>query len=112
MTHHSPARWLAPIALVTCAFAVYAVVSAGSDGGGSGAGGSTTRSPSRRSTASQRPKSSTPKPKASRTYTVQPGDTLSAIAAKTGVALARIQALNPQADTQSLQTGQKIKLGP
>jgi LysM repeat protein len=43
---------------------------------------------------------------------VQPGDTLSAIAARTGVALARIQALNPQADTQALQTGQKIKLGP
>jgi LysM repeat protein len=112
MTHHSPARWLAPIALVTCAFAVYLVVSAGSDGGGSGATGGTTQSPPRTSTGSQRPKSSTRKPKAARTYTVQPGDTLSAIAAKTGVALARIQALNPQADTQSLQTGQKIKLEP
>jgi LysM repeat protein len=111
MTHHSPARWLAPVALVTCAFAVYLVVSAGSDGSGSGAS-STTQSPPRTSTGSQRPKASTRKPKATRTYTVQPGDTLSAIAAKTGVALVRIEALNPQADTQSLQTGQKIKLGP
>jgi LysM repeat protein len=111
MTHHSPARWLAPIALVTCAFAVYAVISAGSNGG-PGAGGATTQPSPRTPTGSKRPKSSTRKPKASRTYTVQPGDTLSAIAAKTGVALARIQALNPQADTQSLQTGQKITLGP
>jgi LysM repeat protein len=110
MTHHSPARWLAPIALVTCAFAVYLVVSPGSNGAGSGA--ATTHSPSRTSKGSQRPKSSTRKPKATRTYTVQPGDTLSAIAARTGVALARIQALNPQADTQALQTGQKIKLAP
>jgi LysM repeat protein len=112
MTHHSPARWLAPIALVTCAFAVYAVVSAGSDRGGSGAGALTTQSSPRTPTGTKRPKSATRKPKAPRTYTVQPGDTLSAIAAKTGVTLARIQALNPQADTQSLQTGQKIKLGP
>jgi LysM repeat protein len=112
MTHHSPARWLAPVALVTCAFAVYLVVSAGSHGSGPGASGSPARSVPRTSTGSQRPKTSTRKPKAARTYTVQPGDTLSAIAAKTGVALARIEALNPQADTQSLQTGQKIKLGP
>ncbi|MCW3046989.1 MAG: LysM peptidoglycan-binding protein [Solirubrobacterales bacterium] len=112
MTHHSPARWLAPIALVTCAFAVYTVVSAGSAGGGSGAAGVTTQSSSGTSAGTKRPKSTTRKPKAPRTYTVLPGDTLSAIAAKTGVALARIQALNPQADTQSLQAGQKIKLGP
>jgi LysM repeat protein len=112
MTHHSPARWLAPVALVTCAFAVYLVVSAGSQGSGPGASGGATQSVPRTSTASQRPKSASPKPKPARTYTVQPGDTLSAIAAKTGVALARIEALNPQADTQSLQTGQKIKLGP
>jgi LysM repeat protein len=110
MTHHSPARWLAPIALVTCAFAVYLVVSPGSVGSGSGT--ATTQSPPRTSKGSQRPKSSTRKPKVTRTYTVQPGDTLSAIAARTGVALARIQALNPQADTQALQTGQKIKLAP
>jgi LysM repeat protein len=109
MTHHSPARWLAPIALVTCAFAVYLVVSPGSDGAGSRAA---TTQPPRTSKGSQRPKSSTRKAKVTRTYTVQPGDTLSAIAARTGVALARIQALNPQADTQALQTGQKIKLGP
>jgi LysM repeat protein len=112
MSRHSPARWFAPIALVTCAFAVYLVIAAASDGGGSGPTGGTTQSPPRTSTGSQRPKNATRKPTAGRTYTVQAGDTLSAIAAKTGVALARIQALNPQADTHSLQTGQRIKLAP
>ena len=43
---------------------------------------------------------------------VKPGDTLSSIALKTGVPLARIEALNPNVDTQSLQAGQRIKLVP
>ncbi|HEX4807021.1 MAG TPA: LysM domain-containing protein [Conexibacter sp.] len=47
-----------------------------------------------------------------RTYAVQPGDTLSVIAAKTHVSLERIQQLNPNVDPQALQTGQRIKLAP
>ena len=34
------------------------------------------------------------------------------ISIKTGVSLARIQALNPKLDSQSLQTGQRVKLSP
>ena len=45
-------------------------------------------------------------------YIVKSGDTLSSIAIKTGVSLARIQALNPKLDSQSLQTGQRVKLSP
>ena len=48
----------------------------------------------------------------SRTYTVKAGDTLSGIAGKTDVSLERIQELNPKLDSQTLQTGETIKLGP
>ena len=47
-----------------------------------------------------------------RTYTVQPGDVLSGIAQKTGVALERIESLNPSVDAQTLHAGQQIKLAP
>jgi len=47
-----------------------------------------------------------------RTYVVQDGDVLSAIAEKTGVPLERIEALNPDVDAQSLHAGQKLKLAP
>jgi LysM repeat protein len=43
-------------------------------------------------------------------YTVQPGDTLSGIAIKTGVAVATLQSLNPGVSPSSLQAGQHLKL--
>jgi LysM repeat protein len=43
-------------------------------------------------------------------YTVQVGDTLGGIAAKTGVPLDRIQTLNPNVDPHAMTAGQKIKL--
>jgi LysM repeat protein len=45
-----------------------------------------------------------------RTYTVQVGDTLGGIAAKTGVPLLTIQTLNPDVDPHALVAGQTIKL--
>lgn len=44
------------------------------------------------------------------TYEVQTGDTLIAIAHKTGVPVAEIQALNPEVDPQILIAGEKLKL--
>ena len=41
---------------------------------------------------------------------VQNGDTLTSIAHKTGVSVARIQALNPGVDPQILISGEKLKL--
>ncbi len=38
------------------------------------------------------------------------GDTLGAIAEKTGVTVERLQTLNPDLDPQALLSGQKIKL--
>lgn len=45
-----------------------------------------------------------------KTYTVQSGDTLTAIAHKTGVPVAEILALNPEVDPQILIAGQTLKL--
>lgn len=43
-------------------------------------------------------------------YTVQPGDNLTAIAAKTGVSVLTLEQLNQSLDPNSLQTGQKLRL--
>lgn len=44
------------------------------------------------------------------TYVVESGDTLTAIAHKTGVPVAQILALNPEVDPQILIAGQTLKL--
>jgi LysM repeat protein len=111
----SPARWLAPIALVACAVVVYTVVNAtllsSDDSSKTPASKSSTTSKTR--TVSERSKSGKRRTtRRRRTYTVKGGDTLSSIAVKTGVSLERIQALNPKLDSQSLQTGQRVKLSP
>jgi LysM repeat protein len=43
-------------------------------------------------------------------YVVKAGDTLSKIAAKTGVEIEELLTLNPSVDPQALVTGQRIKL--
>lgn len=45
-----------------------------------------------------------------KTYTVQNGDTLTAISHKTGIPVAEILALNPEVDPQILIAGQTLKL--
>jgi LysM repeat protein len=44
------------------------------------------------------------------TYTVKSGDTLTSIAADTGVPVVKIQELNPDIDPQILVEGQELKL--
>jgi LysM repeat protein len=110
----TPLRWLAPLALVACLFAVYSVVDAGlstddsATTRSSGEGSSTAKGSTTVAERSKRKRDSG----RARTYTVKPGDTLSSIAEKTGLTLARVQALNPELDSQSLQTGQRVKLSP
>ena len=109
----SPARWLVPIALVACVVAVYSVVNAtllaDDDQGATTPASQTSTS---RSGTTAKGKTTKSRRKRRRAYTVKAGDTLSSISAKTGVSLARIQDLNPQLDSQALQTGQRIKLSP
>jgi LysM repeat protein len=106
MRNRSPARWLAPLALVTCAVAVYAVVHE------SISSSSDEKTPSSTSPTRKRRTTTTPRTTATKpaTYTVKPGDVLSAIAEKTGTTVEELQRLNPAIDVSTLHPGQKLKL--
>ena len=104
MARRSPARFLAPLALVGFVIALYVVVNGTRDDAGSG--GRATPAASASPTPSKKQKAR----KVRKTYRVKPGDTPSSIAEKTNVPLSTIQQLNPDLDDQTLSVGQKIKL--
>jgi LysM repeat protein len=111
MTNHgrrSPARFLAPLALLVVVVAVLVTISnanLGDDSSGK-SGESTTEQ-----TSAPEKQTTTPKrQRLRRNYTIKTGDTLGAIAEKTGLTVARLQELNPTLDPQALVAGQKIKL--
>ncbi len=104
----SPARFLAPLALVAFALAVVLIVIA-SSGGGDGGGGDSDTARGGSSGTGTSSTQTTPRPTRA-TYTVKTGDTLGAIAEKTGITVERLQTLNPDLDPQALLSGQKIKL--
>ena len=114
-TWKSPARFLAPLALIIVIVAFLAIVT--SSGGGASSTSSDT-SATTTSTATKSKTSSTTTTTAAkkkpasgkRFYTVQVGDTLGAIATKTGIPLETIQSLNPDVDPHAMTTGQKIRL--
>jgi LysM repeat protein len=102
----TPARWLAPIALVTVAVAVYAVVDntlLKDDTSSKGSTSTQQTKPAKKATTSK-------KARKRRMYTVRSGDTLSAIAVKTGVSLDALQRLNPKLDADTLHAGQRVRL--
>jgi LysM repeat protein len=109
MRSRSPARWLAPLALVTCAVAIYVVVDheLGSDSSSKSTSGTTKTSTNADGTATSTTKSTK---KAKTSYTVKSGDSLSVIAAKTGTDVAALQEANPDVDASALRPGQKLKL--
>jgi LysM repeat protein len=103
----TPARVLAPAALVVCAVLFLFVVAT------SGGGGSEEKSDSANTqTQSTRSTERKPRPKRSKgsTYTVKAGDTLGSISEKTGVPVEQLQERNPDLDAQALVAGQKINL--
>jgi LysM repeat protein len=103
----SPARLLAPLALVLAVVAVLVVVQASTDSNGSKddkSGQATTK------TTDETTDSTTPTRRTRPTYTVKLNDTLGLISEKTGVSIERIEELNPELDPQNLIVGQKIKL--
>jgi LysM repeat protein len=106
MARRSPARFLAPVALVAVAVAMYLVV-AHSIESKSGSSPSSAHQDKSTKTAT---KTARKHRRRHRVYTVKPGDTPSGIAVKTGVPLATLQRLNPKLDPQSLAPGQKIRL--
>ena len=109
MAGRSPARFLAPIALVAFAVALFVVV------------GNATKGDEKEATGAQgtaTPAKTTPKKKAAaakkhrtpKTYTVKAGDTPSGIAVKVDVPLDKILELNPDLDPQTMTPGTKLKL--
>ena len=89
-------RYLAPVVLAVAAVAVIAVVLSAPDLAGH------RRGEQRASQAAVR----TPPPY----WIVQPGDTFTQIAARTGVSVAQLQAFNPDVDPLALAPGQRLKL--
>ena len=103
----SPARLLAPVALLLVAGSVGYVLAnyTGTDDDG---GEETSDRP-----AQQRPRQDGPEQQPRRRrafYRVKLNDTLGLIAEKTDVPVERLQELNPELDPQNLVVGQRIKL--
>jgi LysM repeat protein len=109
MRRRSPARWLAPLALLACAFAIYTVVDQEllSDDGGKATTSSSTKTGTGGATGTATTKKQA---KQSKTYTVKSGDSLVAIAAKEGVEVDALQEANPDVDASALHPGQKLKI--
>jgi len=107
MRHRSPARWLAPVALLVCAVAAISVVQSSSSSSGDDGGSSTQTTKTATSSGAGQKKTPT---KRKRTYTVKQGDILGVIAEKNGTTVEELQALNPSIDAATLHAGQKIRL--
>jgi LysM repeat protein len=108
MARRSPARLLAPLALVGFVVALLVVVNS-TTGDGDGSGTSDSKPVA---TATATPTKKQKRQKSRRRYVVKTGDTPSSIAEKTDVPLSQIQELNPDLDDQTLSVGQRIKLRP
>jgi LysM repeat protein len=96
-------RLLAPIAIIAVAVAVYLVVHGTVDNH---------HTVTQTQNAVNAPKhhhkhKHTSKPKY---YVVKPGDTLSGIAARTGISLTVLEQLNPDISPNALQTGNRLRL--
>jgi LysM repeat protein len=94
------ARMAAALALILAALAVVVIVATGLSG----------HSSNRHHRSSHHAKQEPQHRTKAKTYTVKSGDTLTAIAHKTGVPLSEILALNPEVDPQILIAGQTLKL--
>lgn len=101
--HRIAARILAPLALVACAVALFAVIGGAlsSDGDGDASAG---QEQQRQQRNNQQPEVT------GETYVVQPGDTLTAVSEKSGVPIPRLERLNPDIDPATLNAGQELRL--
>ena len=104
MARRSPARLLAPLALVGFVIALILVITGANSGSSEKAKATPAASASATPTRKQKAR------KERKRYVVKAGDTPSGIAEKTGVPLSQILALNPDLDDQTLTVGDKLKL--
>jgi LysM repeat protein len=101
MGARNPARYVVPIALLAAITATYLIVHRGL---------TTHQSTTSSATSTAARPSTSHKFAGARFYVVRSGDSLSAIAAKTGVSLSRLQSLNPGVNPTALQVGQRLTL--
>jgi len=113
MPDRSPARFLAPLALLAVVVTIY-LVARPELGGSSESSGSPAASttPRKTGTAARKARTSTTKASTRKTYTVKPGDVLGSISESTGVSQLDLIDFNDLDDAQSLRVGQKLKLAP
>jgi LysM repeat protein len=114
----TPARVLAPLALVAFGVALFIIVASTGGGNDEPSNSSATQQEqrdlelakerARRQKSDERREGQGKLPTG--IYVVKTGDTLGAIAEKTGIPVERLQELNPELDPQALVSGQKIKL--
>jgi LysM repeat protein len=114
--HRSPARILAPIALVAFGLALLIILATAGGSDHSSSSSAPTRaeqrdlrlkrSRARRAAAAAKRTDTLPQT----VYVVKTGDTLASIAQKTGVPVEKLQELNPNLDPQALVSGQRLKL--
>ena len=112
MAHRSPARWLAPLALVAFVVALFAVMGA-SSGGGDGSDDTTPANqtqPAGGTDGEAAEGEEEPGERSRKTYTVRLGDTPSQIASENDITLEQLQRLNPDLDPQLLSPGEKIRI--
>lgn len=95
-------RLIAALALVAAVLVVVIVVGVAMSDDDSSPREQRTERPAKQQKQKQKPKAET--------YTIQSGDTLTAIAQKTGVPVAELQALNPEVDPHTLIAGETLKL--
>jgi hypothetical protein len=111
MASRSPARFLAPLALVAVVVALFSVVSASQSPEENAAPNQATEAqPQSSPSGDGNRREDRRERRQRRTYVVQPGDTPSAIAEETGVPLEEILRLNPDLDPQTLSPGQRLRL--
>lgn len=104
-------RFLAPLALVATAGAIYLVVKAHvHHGSGAGSTTSAITTPAGGGGLTNSPRLPSTHKKPPKFYRVKSGNTLSGISAKTGVSIATIEQLNPGLNPSALQTGQRLRL--
>jgi LysM repeat protein len=111
MAARSPARFLAPIALVAFAFALYTVVQHARDDAGTSSSSSTPAqtTPAKSGSSAKAGKKSS-KRHAKKAHRVQPGETPSSIALKYGITVKQLEKLNPDMDPQALTVGERLRL--
>jgi LysM repeat protein len=107
----SPARILAPVALVIFGIAVLIVFASAGGGGDSSSKNDNADRAEQRDLKVRKRRERVRERRANRSvYVVRSGDTLGGIAETTGVSVEKLQELNPNVDPQALTSGQRLKL--